>query len=266
MSLKFIIVEDDPDKALLYEGYGIERIMIDLEVEGKSERQKGLQTWISPHQIGSISKLRAVLTKSELVVRINPPSERSAKEIESVLAGKPDWIMIPMFRTRQEIEQIVSCIAGRAQLLLLLETPQALSRVEDILSASGIDEIHIGLNDLTLGLGLAFLFEPLSGGLVEYLGGHFRQKKIPWGFGGIGTSQSGQVSGELIIKEHARLGSSRVIVSRTFVNSTTPDRFQIELDELRKLYQLASRRSEETSKIDQQEFVEKVNAIVRGRT
>lgn len=37
--------------------------------------------------------------------------------------------------------------------MLLLETPEAVSVVDDILKLKGIDEMFVGLNDLSLGYG-----------------------------------------------------------------------------------------------------------------
>ena len=41
---------------------------------------------------------------------------------------------------------------------LLLETPEAVEIIDDILDIDGIDEIHIGLNDLHLGYKMKFMF------------------------------------------------------------------------------------------------------------
>lgn len=49
----------------------------------------------------------------------------------------------------------------------------------------GIDEIHIGLNDLHLSLGLTFVFELLANGVVESLCNKLRASSVTYGFGGI---------------------------------------------------------------------------------
>ena len=79
--------------------------------------------------------------------------------------------------------------------------------------------MFIGLNDLSLGYGKMFMFELLADGTVEHLCGKFREKGLPYGFGGIAALGKGTVPAEMIIKEHYRLGSSSVILSRSFCNA-----------------------------------------------
>ena len=76
--------------------------------------------------------------------------------------------------------------------------------------------MHIGLNDLSLGYGMTFMFELLSNGMVEALCEKIKNKNIPYGFGGIASLGKGLVPAEMIIKEHYRLDSSCAILSRSF--------------------------------------------------
>ena len=99
---------------------------------------------------------------------------------------------------------------------MMIETAQALARIDDILSVQGVDELFIGLNDLHISMGLSFMFELLSGGLVEYVADKCREKNMPFGFGGIARIGDGMLPAEKILAEHVRLGSSSVILSRTF--------------------------------------------------
>lgn len=60
--------------------------------------------------------------------------------------------------------------------MLLLETPEAVEIIDEILQLKGIDYIHIGLNDLSLGYGMKFMFQLLADGTVERLCTKFREK------------------------------------------------------------------------------------------
>ena len=80
----------------------------------------------------------------------------------------------------------------------------------------GIDEMFIGLNDLSLGYGKNFMFELLLDGTVEELCLKFRKGGIPYGFGGIASLGKGMLPSEYVIKEHYRLGSTCAILSRSF--------------------------------------------------
>lgn len=214
--MEYIYITNDYRTARYAEESGVDRIMVDLEIIGKRERQGHLNTVISEHSITDVQKIRTTLTKSKLLVRINPINDCSDQEINDVVDAGADIIMLPMFKTAKEVMKFVDFVKGRVKTILLLETAQALTRIDDILEINGIDEIHIGLNDLHLSLGLDFMFEVLSGGLIEYLSNKIKAKGISFGFGGIARLGQGTLDSSLILSEHYRLGSSLVILSRDF--------------------------------------------------
>ena len=114
----------------------------------------------------------------------------------------------------------LALVHGRVKTMLLVETPEAVAVIDEILALDGIDEIHIGLNDLSLGYGQKFMFQLLADGTVERLCLKFREKGIPYGFGGIAALGKGMLPAERVIREHYRLGSTRVILSRSFCNTS----------------------------------------------
>ena len=127
--------------------------------------------------------------------------------------------MLPYFKTVKEVDTFIEYVDGRAKVLPLLETPEAVEKIDDILSLDGLDEIFIGLNDLSLGYGRKFMFELLANGTVDKLCYKFREKGIPYGFGGIAALGKGALPAEKVITEHYRLGSTCVILSRSFCNT-----------------------------------------------
>jgi len=72
MPLDLIYITNNPAVALIAEKNGVDRIMVDLEQLGKEERQKNINSVKSHHFIGDIKEVAEVLTKSRLLVRINP--------------------------------------------------------------------------------------------------------------------------------------------------------------------------------------------------
>ena len=166
----------------------------------------------------------SIRVKIEALVRINPIHEASGEygssreEIDEVIRAGADLIMLPYFKTMEEIKRFLSYIDHRVKSVLLLETPEAAELVDEILESGGIDEIYIGLNDLSLGYGKQFMFELLIDGTVEKLCTKIREKNISYGFGGIASLGKGMVPAEMIIKEHYRLGSTCAILSRSFCN------------------------------------------------
>lgn len=223
MSLKFMYITNKPDVALVAEKYGVDRIWIDLETLGKEERQKGMNTVKSKHTIGDIKVIKPLLSTSELLVRINPWNENSEKEINDVVSSGADIIMLPMWKSIAEVTKFLSTVARRCKTTLLLETKEAVECLPEVLANGGMDEIHIGINDLHLSYGMKFMFELLADGTIERLTGMIKEKGIPYGFGGIAKLGDGLLPAEKVIMEHCRLGSTRVILSRTFCDNTVID-------------------------------------------
>lgn len=211
-----MFITNDIEIAQEAESAGVDRIFIDCEYIGKLERQGHLDTHIGNHKLEDIIEIKKHIKKSKILTRINPIYENSKDEVEKAIAYGTDIIMLPMFKNTYEVEKFIYIVNGRVKTCLLLETSQALVRINDIVKIEGIDEIHIGLNDLHLSMGLTFMFELLSSGIVEYLGSIIKSEGIKWGFGGIARIGDGMLPAENIIAEHIRLGSKMVILSRTF--------------------------------------------------
>ena len=78
------------------------------------------------------------------------------------------------------------------------------------------DRIHFGLNDLSIDLGLQFLFQVLEQNILERPCDICKDYGIEYGIGGIGKIGEGRLPADLILKEYIRLGSKWVILSRAF--------------------------------------------------
>jgi len=220
--LKFMLITGDADVAEYVHDCGVERIFVDLEQLGKAERQPG-DTVKSQHTLGDVARIRSRVPKAEVLTRIDPLHSGTREQIEGALDAGTDLIMLPMWRTVADVEQVAAMINGRCRFIPLCELPEALRLVADVLPY--VDEIYLGLNDLRIARGGAFLFEPLAEGEVDEFARNAGGK--PFGFGGIARVGGGLVDGGMIVREHVRLGSSMVILSRDFHNkSVTLEDFQ----------------------------------------
>lgn len=223
--LNLMYITNRPEIAQIAESAGVDRIFVDLEYIGKSDRQGGMDTVQSRHSLADVKKVAESLMKAELLVRVNPIHEASSEylssreEINTAIENGADILMLPYFKTVDEVSSFLNIVDGRVKTMLLLETPEAVKQIDSILELSGIDFIHIGLNDLSLGYGMKFMFQPLVDGTVERLSLKFKDKNIPFGFGGIASMGKGLIPAEMIIKEHYRLGSTCAILSRSFCNT-----------------------------------------------
>lgn len=244
--LDLMFITNEPQMAENAERAGIGRIFIDLESQGKRERQKNKDTYISDHSLKDINSIHNVIKKIPIMVRVNPYNENSIFEIEECIVRGADILMLPMFSNVDEVDKIVKIIRGRTKLCLLLETPQALVRIHDIVKIAGIDEIHIGLNDLHLGMQLDFMFELLNGGIIDYLAEILHKQKIKFGFGGIAKIGQGIIPAEVIIGEHYRLGSQMTILSRAFrKDADTFIKLNKEIEKIRKYESIVKNWSRE---------------------
>lgn len=268
--LKLMYITNKPEIAKIADEAGVDRIWIDLEVNGKEERQKNLDTVKSKHQISDIAKVKKVLRNAELIVRVNPIYENSEKEINDVIQQGAEIVMLPFFKTVQEVQKFIKIVNGRAKICLLCETPEAVECIDDILKQKGIDEIHIGLNDLHLGYKKKFMFELLTDGSVEELCNKFKEKGIPYGFGGIARVGTGTLPAEHIIVEHYRLGSQIVILSRSFCNKQTltdkneiKQLFETGVKDIRKTEKEAQNYTKEQYEKNRKKIVKEIEQIVK---
>lgn len=236
--LKLMYITNRPEIATIVENVGVERIFIDMEFIGKAVRQGGMDTVQCHHTIEDICAVKKVLKKSQVMVRCNPIHEAtpeycsSKDEIDAAIEAGTDIIMLPYFKTAKEVQEFIRIVDGRVKTLPLVETPEAVACIDEILEIDGIDEIFVGLNDLSLGYGMKFMFQLLADGTVERLCEKFRAKGIPYGFGGIAALGKGMLPAERVIAEHYRLGSTCAILSRSFCNTTVVT----ELDEVRRIF------------------------------
>lgn len=222
MALKLMYITNNPAVAQIAEDAGVDRIFVDMEYIGKSDRQGGMDTVQSHHSIQDIRNVKAVINKAELMVRLNPVHEAAAEygstaeEVDAAIEAGAQILMLPYFKTLEEIRVFLNAVAGRVRTILLVETPEAVEIIDEILELPGIDEVYVGLNDLSLGYGYNFMFRPLADGTVEKLSEKFLRKGLPFGFGGVASLGKGMLPSECVIREHYRLGSSCTILSRSF--------------------------------------------------
>lgn len=216
--LKLMYITNNVDVAKIAQENGVDRIWVDLETLGKQERQGHIDSVKSKHSIEDIKKIVPILSTSEMLVRVNPINSKSEDEINAVIDAGADIIMLPMWKSVDDVTKFLKIVNKRVKTTLLLETKEAVECLDEVLENGGFDEIHIGLNDLHLSYHLKFMFELLTNKTVEVICNKIKKYGIPYGFGGIAKIGEGALPAEKIIMEHYRLGSTRAILSRSFCN------------------------------------------------
>lgn len=269
--MKTILITNDPSIAIDAQRAGISRIMVDLEWMGKKDRQASRTTFLSSHTADDIARIRAVLTTSELIVRLNPWNPESPAELETSLSAGADIIMLPMITHMADFDAFITALDDRAEALPLVETAYSMAHIAEIADYASVKEVYIGLNDLHLSLGLDFLFEPLALGLLDWMVERIRARGKGFGFGGIAMMGSGELPAENILAEHVRLGSDCVILSSRFckdVEITNPEgrveRLKHALALMQQTHAKASARTQEQTLVDAAETAEKIRELTRS--
>ena len=270
MSLELMYITNNPEIARIAENAGVNRIWIDLETLGKAERQKEYDSVKSKHSLSDIKKVKTVLSKSKLQVRINPINLNSKYEIDTAIEYGADVIMLPMFKDAEDVKTFINYVDGRVTTLPLLETKEAVEHLDEILDLKGIDEIHIGLNDLHLSMGKKFMFELLTDGTVDNICNKIKEHELPFGIGGIARLGIGTLPAENIIAEHYRIGSTMAILSRSFCKTDSQfDLGEVEhifdagVKEIRNLGKILETKDEEFFSENHKYLKEKVQSIVK---
>lgn len=219
MILSFIT--NDPIMASYAQSAGIDRIMIDLEVIEKENRQTGKNLFLSNHTINDIPIIRQITKKSSVFVRVNSIHCNSHEEIETIIKMGADIIMLPYFHTMDEVKTFLRLTNGAVINSLLIETKEAARLLPQIVELRGVHEIHIGFNDLSISFGYKNIFEPIVNGSLKEFGEIINRKKIPWGFGGIAklSDPTLPIDSELMLCENIRLNASIGWLGRSFRDS-----------------------------------------------
>lgn len=219
------LLTENVELARRAEAAGIDRVGLDLESHGKRGRQ-GPTNWISTHRMEDVRRVGEAVRRAELFVRTNPPHDDLAQEVEDLIERGAQVLMLPFFRTPADAERFVSHVAGRARVSLLVETRSALEQIGAIVRVAGVDEIHVGLNDLSRELGLRNPSALLASRRLEALAATVREAGIPLGVGSVGCvgDRSLPTPPELVHAQLARLGADRALLRRAFLDYQVGDR------------------------------------------
>lgn len=208
---------------------GVDRVGVDTERLNKTARQGHIpNARISDHKLADLAAMKGKVGAAALFARLNPLHPGTAQEIDEALASGAQIVMLPYFRTAQEVEGFVRLVDGRAEVALLLETAPAALRLHDILGVSGVSELMVGLNDMHLSTGLKNQFEVVASDFMTMIADQAHAHDIPFGFGGLGRAMDDglPINADLVVAQHARLGSTRSWLSRSFLG---PDPMSLDL-------------------------------------
>jgi hypothetical protein len=108
------------------------------------------------------------------------------------------------------------------------------------------------------------MFEPLALGMVDRVAAAAKKQGLRFGFGGIARLEEGLLPGRDVLAEHLRLGSSAVILSRTFHRSDEGGEFEAEVAALRRAEHELALRTQDQIESDSRRIAGIIERIAAG--
>jgi citrate lyase beta subunit len=221
---RLTLITNDPALAAEAEAAGVDRVGVDLERLGKADRQAEQDTRLSEHRLDDLALVARSLVRADLFVRLNPLNPGTALEVETALGCGAKVLMLPFFRTANEVDSFVRLADGRAHIVILLETAPAALRIREVVAVPGIGEVMLGLNDLRLQFGVRSHFEVLASPLTDMLASEVRRAGLPMAVGGVARvdDSSLPIAPDLVYAQFPRLGATGAWLARSFFRGVPP--------------------------------------------
>lgn len=187
-------------------------VVIDWEHVGKRERQASADTEINRDTVKDLRRVRAC-TDARVLCRINGYGPTTVEEVQQALDGGADELLLPMVRSRHEVEGVLDLARGRCGVGILVETVAA-TMLAETLARLPLSRVYVGLNDLAIERKSRSIFDAVANGTVERLRRPFT---IPFGFGGLTLPDRGHpIPCRLLIAEMVRLDCAFTFLRRSF--------------------------------------------------
>jgi 2-keto-3-deoxy-L-rhamnonate aldolase RhmA len=242
---ELLLFAPDGETAAAAESAGIDGIVVDWENRGKDHRQTGWDTQINYQTIEDLRAIRRA-TLLPVICRINGFGSWTAEEVSRAIAEGADEILLPMVREPQEVERTLELAAGRVTLGMLIETVEAVARV-DAFNRLPLARVYVGLNDLAIERGTSNLFAAVADGTVEEVR---RATATRFGFGGLTLPDRGApVPCALLLAEMVRLNCHFSFLRRSFLRDVPVEHFPSGVARLRAGLAAASMRNEAEASI-----------------
>lgn len=213
-NLSLIYFTSDPTHGKKILQSGANSLLLDCEISGKTKRQEGFDTEININDPSFISEMRKINPSAHLMCRVNNADDPTClDQVNLAISSGVNTIVLPLTEYPHQIRKVNKVIAGRANLIIMIETQKGVDNFSD-LNEEQFDAIYIGLNDLSISRGGRPLFEPLEDGTVEYI---ISNTSRSVGVGGVTEPSMGYpTKSSDIIKHYAKLGVAFTVLRRSF--------------------------------------------------
>jgi hypothetical protein len=211
--MDLLVFTADPPRAAAVVAAGAAGVILDWERRGKARRQQGQDTQINEDTPADLAAVRSA-TAGRVLCRVNGAGPWTAQEVQLAVDLGADEVLLPMVRTTDDVDLALDAVAGRCGLGILVETQDAVDRVE-ALARRPLSRVYLGLNDLRIDRGGTDpLFAPLLDGTADRVR---RAVDVPFGVAGLTLPDRGRpVPSRLLAGELARLGADFTFLRRSF--------------------------------------------------
>lgn len=244
-------------------------VVVDLERIGKRERQAragallGDDTTIRPDDADAVRRLRDAGVE-RVVCRINPVGDQTAGEIDTACMQGAASVIVPMWRSRSELETVLDLARGRVGVGVMVETVPAVQDVR-VLQDLDIEFAFVGLVDLAIDRGTRSIFAPLVDGTIEQIAEGLGE--VPFGFGGLTLPSLGSpIPNALLVGEMLRVGASFSFMRRSFLNDLGDTDPGSAIEAIRDAAERLARRSATQVAADHADLVARVTRLVHARS
>jgi HpcH/HpaI aldolase/citrate lyase family. len=124
VAFRLTLVTSDPSLAAAADRSDVDYVGVDLDVIGKAARQSDKDSRLSDHKPEDLAIIGASVTRAKLFARVNPINPQTPFEIENVLRRGAQAIMLPYFRTVEEVAEFVRMVGNRAQISIPSRRPR----------------------------------------------------------------------------------------------------------------------------------------------
>jgi len=240
---------------------GVTGIVIDWEYIGKDQRQNGAGLECNYDSLDDLIRMRNAV-RAKIICRINTCGAHTADEVEMAVSGGADVIMLPMVRDPREVETFLSCVNGRTECGILVETNEAVSNAS-ALSLLPVDYVYVGLNDLALSRRSANIFTAVSDGTVQQMRSTFSRQKF--GFGGVTVLDRGfPIPFDLLLREMVALDCNFGFLRRSFRRDIAGRDIRYEIDRIYRAIAEYKERTDTEIRKDRQELYRTIESRDHG--
>jgi hypothetical protein len=192
--------------------------------------------------------------EGRVLCRVNGWGRWTAAEIDLAVSTGADEVLLPMVRRSEDVDAALEAIAGRCRLGILIETVDAVRRVDELVRRP-LSRVYVGLNDLRIDRGGRCLFTPLVDGTVDRVRRVTAAAGVPLGVAGLTVPDRGHpVPCRLLVGALARLRASFTFLRRSFHADMVGKDPANEVPRIRAAVEDARRRSAEQVAADQAEL------------